>query len=168
LRGINLGARNRVPMARLRELCAEEGGEDVQTYIASGNVVLTSPDSADVLARRLERAIEREFGHDVSVVVLTAAEMAAVVKRNPFPKAAPGTLHVAFAAKPFAKAEVARLHTLDSPPEELRVERRQVYLHLPNGYGRASLPNEVARIVGKQTTVRNWRTVEALDKLVNS
>ena len=40
LRGINVGGKNPVPMARLREVLGELGYEDVVTYIASGNVIL--------------------------------------------------------------------------------------------------------------------------------
>ena len=42
LRGINVGGKNKVPMARLRELLEELGYSDVSTYIASGNVILSS------------------------------------------------------------------------------------------------------------------------------
>ena len=42
LRGINLGGRNRIGMAALREALADAGFEDVRTYIQSGNVVLSS------------------------------------------------------------------------------------------------------------------------------
>ena len=135
------------------------------TYIASGNVVVSYAGGADKLARSLEKAIETEFGHDVAIVVLTARQMAAVVKRNPFPNAKPGTLYVAFAGKPIAKPESARLRALESPSEELTVRGRQIYFHLPNGYGRASLPTQIDRIVGKTTTVRNWRTVQTLSDM---
>ena len=148
-------------MVRLRELCAELGCEDVTTYIASGNVVLTSELDADKLARALETAIEREFGFDVAVVVLTAAELAVVVEKNPFPDAEPAALQVAFAATPIASADVERLQKVDLPPEELVVRGRQLYLHMPNGHVRR-LPAAIDRIVGKQITVRNWRTVETL------
>lgn len=149
-------------MARLREVVEAEGAQNARSYIASGNVVFESDQPASALTRRLEQAIEREFGHNVVVVVLTARDMAEIVKRNPFPKAEPGTLHVAFAAKPIAKSEAGRLSGLDFPPEELAVAARHVYFHLPNGYGRARLPAEIDRIVGKTATVRNWRTVEKL------
>jgi uncharacterized protein (DUF1697 family) len=161
LRGINLAARNRVSMARLRKICEQQGGTDVRTYIASGNVVLTSSLAASTLRPKLEKAIETEFHINILVVVLTAQELADAVKRNPFPKAEPGTLHVAFAANPIAKADVDRLHGLDFPPEEVAVRGDQIYFHLPNGYGRARLPKEVDRVKVK-TTVRNWRTVTAL------
>ena len=42
LRGINVGGRNKVPMAALRELLETHGHTKVSTYIASGNVILSS------------------------------------------------------------------------------------------------------------------------------
>jgi uncharacterized protein (DUF1697 family) len=167
LRGINLGARNRVPMARLRELCEASGATNARTYIASGNVVLNSQHAAYTVASNLERAIESEFGISIAVVVLTAAEVATVVKRNPFPKAALKTLYVAFAAKPISRTATAELEALDFSPDELAVRGRQIYMHLPNGYGRARLPVEMDRRAGQPITVRNWRTVTTLTDLAS-
>ena len=44
LRGINVGGRNKVPMADLRRVAASLGHTEVATYIQRGNVVFTSPD----------------------------------------------------------------------------------------------------------------------------
>ena len=56
LRGVNVGGHKRVPMAELRELCAELGFERARTYIQSGNVVFVEPSSArrgrDTASRR--------------------------------------------------------------------------------------------------------------------
>lgn len=165
LRGINLGARNRVPMARLRELCEASGATNARTYIASGNVVLDSQHAAQTVASQLERAIESEFGISIVVVVLTAAEIATVVKRNPFPNASSNSLYVAFAAKPISRSAITDLEALDFPPDELAVRGHQIYMHLPNGYGRGRLPVEMDRRAGQPITVRNWRTVTTLRDL---
>ena len=42
LRAVNVGGTGKLPMADLRAMCAEIGFADVQTYIASGNVVFDS------------------------------------------------------------------------------------------------------------------------------
>ena len=164
LRAINLGARNRVPMGRLRELCEEAGATEVRTYIASGNVVLTSSLSAAAIRTELQRTIESEFGISTAVVMLTARQLAAVVKNNPFPGAQPNSLHVAFAAGPIPQPDIERLQKLDIQPEEIGVRGSQIYMHMPNGYGRSALAAEVSR-VKVPTTVRNWRTVGTLNEL---
>ena len=84
LRGINLGARNRVSMPELRELLTGLGHEDVRTLLQSGNVVLTSDDTGERLEQALARAIADEHGVESRVVVRTARELAGVVKRDPF------------------------------------------------------------------------------------
>jgi uncharacterized protein (DUF1697 family) len=43
LRAVNVGGRNKVPMAQLRDVLSADGFADVRTYVQSGNVVLTSP-----------------------------------------------------------------------------------------------------------------------------
>src|SRR5205814_2062121 len=142
-------------MARLREVCADAGCADVTTYIASGNVLFTSGESRVVLQQKLEAAIEREFGLKVAVVVISAAALSAVIKRNPFPKAENGSLHVAFRAEPVASDERQRLRALDAPGEVLAVDGRQIYFHLPNGYGRAALPPLALAKLKVPATVRN-------------
>lgn len=164
LRGINLGARNRVPMARLREICEEAGCSDVKTYIASGNIVCTSSFPAETLRHRLEAAIDKEFSISIAVVVMTAPQLAAVIKRNPFPDAEPTALYVAFASGPIGETDTDRLEQVDFRPEEIAVRGNLVYLLMPTGYGRSHLAAEVSR-VKVPTTVRNWRTVTALNEM---
>jgi uncharacterized protein (DUF1697 family) len=86
LRGINVGGRNKVPMAALRELLESHGHTKVSTYIASGNVILSSDQSAAAIKRELEEALPKTFKLDselVAVLVLTLAELRAVVRERP-------------------------------------------------------------------------------------
>jgi uncharacterized protein (DUF1697 family) len=86
LRGINVGGKNKVPMAGLRELLESHGHTNVSTYIASGNVILSSDRSAAAIKRELEDALPRSFKLDsdlVSVLVLTRAQLRAVVRKRP-------------------------------------------------------------------------------------
>jgi uncharacterized protein (DUF1697 family) len=83
LRGINLGARNRIAMPELRDLLASAGFGEVRTYLQSGNVVLSSDESPEQVARKCERQIAGRFGLDIQVVVRSRAELAEVVQRNP-------------------------------------------------------------------------------------
>ena len=57
LRAVNLGARNKVPMARLRALLEAAGYEDVRTYIASGNLILDGPTGRAALGSDIERLV---------------------------------------------------------------------------------------------------------------
>ena len=86
LRGINVGGRNKVPMAALRDLLESHGHTKVSTYIASGNVILSSDQSAAAIKRELEEALPKTFKLDsdlIAVLVLTRAELKAVVRDRP-------------------------------------------------------------------------------------
>src|SRR5262245_28482296 len=100
LRGINLGPRNRVSMPELREALEDAGYDDVRTYLQSGNVVLTSTESAKKVGRECERVIADRFGLEIDVVVRTRNELAKVVERNPLGRVAkdPKRYQVSFLA----------------------------------------------------------------------
>jgi len=69
LRSINVGGRNRVPMADLRDLTGSLGFGDVETYLQSGNVVFTGSGSPVAAGRALEAAIRARMGLEVPVIV---------------------------------------------------------------------------------------------------
>src|SRR4051812_4719189 len=98
LRAVNVGGRNKVPMPWLREALTDAGHRDVATYVQSGNVVLSTSDSAAAVAKTVNRLINAEHSLDVDVVVRSKAQLAAVVKNNPFPDHADDhkALHVTF------------------------------------------------------------------------
>ena len=165
LRAVNLGARNRVPMERLRELLAAEGCDEVRTYIASGNAVFASGVPRAELARRLERAIHREFGVDTPVVLRMAGEMAEVVERHPFGDDSSHT-HVAFLAETPTSARAKALASLEIAPDRVELRGQNLYWHLPNGVQGAQV--SAARLekeLAVAATVRNWRTVTRLAEM---
>ena len=57
LRAVNVGGTGKLPMADLKALCIDTGFAEVETYIASGNVVFTSAAKADVAKAKLEKAL---------------------------------------------------------------------------------------------------------------
>lgn len=172
LRGINVGGKNKLPMKELARMFTDLGCEGVRTYIQSGNVVFRA---GDALARRtpqvISKQIEGQLGLRVPVVTRTAAELAKVAAGNPFLDAGADVskLHVAFLADKPAASKIALLDPSRSPPDELVVRGREVYLHLPNGVARSKLTNAYfdSRL-GTTSTMRNWKTVLTLLELTAS
>jgi uncharacterized protein (DUF1697 family) len=162
LRGINVGGRAKVPMAALRETCESVGCTDVATYIQSGNVVLTTPVGAGKLRSTLEAAITERIGVSPVVVIRTHDQLDGVITGNPFPDADPDHLHVAFLSDTPDAGQVAGLAELDYPPEQVAVRGTDAYFLLPNGMGRAKIPELFTRRIKTPATVRNWRTVNKL------
>ena len=84
-------------------------------------------------------------------------------RRQPVRRAEHTTLHIVFlAATPAAEAAKA-FDASRFAPEEYPVIGREVFLHLPNGIGRAKLPPALPLIRGG--TARNWRTVQTLAEM---
>src|SRR5580765_5182448 len=162
LRGINIGSRNRIAMPELREALEEAGFADVQTYVQSGNIVLSSSSKADAVARKIEREISKSFGLDIDVVVRTRAQIAKIVELNPLEKDAkdPKRYQVSFlSAKPSAAAEQERVVLVG----------REIYAWHPEGIARSRLWTLLAgRGLGVTATARNWTTVTKLLELASS
>jgi uncharacterized protein (DUF1697 family) len=169
LRGINVGGRNRLPMKDLAMVFTDAGCGDVETYIASGNVLFTAPDELYTrIATVISEAIERSRQLCVAVVTRTGGELAAAAERNPWDNSDtdPKALHVAFLADSPSPESVATLEPNRSPSDDFAVSGREIYLRCPNGMGRSRLTNNYfeARL-GTACTVRNWRTVRKLRDL---
>jgi uncharacterized protein (DUF1697 family) len=141
----------------------------VQTYIQSGNVVCRlSATRAGTLPSVVAAAILERFGYRVPVVTRTASEVADVALGNPFLNSGRevDTLHVAFLADEPKSARVAALDVGRSPPDELAVKGREIYLCLPNGVAKSKLTNAyLDATLGTTSTLRNWRTVLKLIEL---
>jgi len=169
LRAVNLGSRNRVPMAELRDVLADAGCGSVATYIQSGNAVFTSPRSdRDALARELELAIRAAFDVETVVILRTEAELARTVRSHPF---GPDTTHshVTFLAAEPPREAVRRLEALDVAPDEVRVAGADVHLRLPGGQqGARMTPARLERELGVPGTNRNWRTVVRLAEMASA
>lgn len=86
LRGVNVGGKNKVPMADLRECLEKLGFSSVITYIASGNVIVQSPLSAAETKKIIEEALPKTFKLDselIKVLILSYNELKAVVAKRP-------------------------------------------------------------------------------------
>jgi uncharacterized protein (DUF1697 family) len=175
LRGINVGARNRVAMADLREVVTSLGHTDVATYIQSGNVVFTSTEAdTTALAADLERAIAEALTVRPRAVVLSRNELAQVIADNPYPdETNPKCLHAAFRSEELAPGEAAAIAAAlqqvreKGSRDEVQVVGRTLYLRTPDGLGRSELAARLGRPGGAlaslaSATMRNWTTVGKL------
>jgi len=179
LRGINVGGRNKVPMADLREVVTALGHTGVSTYIQSGNVLFSTAETGNAeLAAALESAIEDRFGIWSSVVVLTRAELAQVLAANPYPdEPNPKLVHVVFLNAEPPGDLLGRLSAAESTVaakgsgDTVQAAGQALFLHTPDGFGTSELAQAVFKIIsppakskkhGLAATARNWATATKL------
>jgi len=173
LRGINVSGSKPVKMEALRAAFEGLGFRNVRTYVQSGNVVFEAKERAGApLGPKIAARIKRDFGFDVPVLVLAAAELARIVDENPFLEQRGvdlTKLHVTFLAATPAVAGLKKMEGVSSGRDAFRCLGTTIYLVCPDGYGNTKLSNNAfERAVGASATTRNWKTVTTLATLAAS
>ena len=159
LRAVNVGGTGKLPMTELKAMCEAAGLEQVRTYIASGNVVFTSPLAEGAVRAAIEKPLEAYAGKPVGVLVRTAAEMADTLKRNPFPDK-PGNRTVAlFVDGPLPSDALDAARNVHG--EEMRLGKREIYIF----YGDGMADSRLIIPAGKAGTARNMNTVAKLAEM---
>jgi uncharacterized protein (DUF1697 family) len=166
LRAVNLGARNKVPMASLRSLLAAAGLPGARTHLQSGNVIVRS-DLSEISG--LIRAVVRDnFGVDEPVMVRSRDRLAEIMAANPFPAAAldhPTLMRVIFLAEHPAPDRVKRLEEHD----DARVIDREVYVdYRTHVHGNPLNAAMVTRRLGLNGTERNWTTLTKIAEIAKT
>jgi uncharacterized protein (DUF1697 family) len=172
LRGVNLGPHNRIKMQELCALYESLKLRDVRSYIQSGNVLFrTEEKDLDALAIRLATGIERKFGFRPPVILRTAAELRRAIARNPFAKRReiePSKLLVIFLDRDPGKESRKQVLKINTEPEELRMEGREVYIYFPNGMARPKMKwAAIERALKTQWTGRNWNSVQKMSEMAD-
>ena len=170
LRGINVSGKKVVRMEELRETYGGLGLEGVRTYVQSGNVVFecVKTDAAS-LVRDIEGAIKERFGFEVPVLIRSREELQVLVSRMPFLGEDETKMHVTFLRDTPPELPTGEVDRVINGGERYAVSGREVYLFLPNGYGRTKLSNGFfERKFRTSATTRNWRTVKALLEMANA
>jgi uncharacterized protein (DUF1697 family) len=162
LRAVNVGGTGKLPMTELKAMCRETGFAEVETYIASGNVVFAADMTPEAAKAALEARLLGYAGKPVGVALRTAAEIAAVLANNPFPdRAAARTVAIFLDEAPAADALA---HAKGVAGEEMRLGAREIYVHYGEGMGQSKLRIPAAR----HGTARNMNTVAKLAAMVSS
>jgi uncharacterized protein (DUF1697 family) len=160
LRGVNLGPNNKISMPALRAMAEDLGYTDVETYINSGNLIISSPKEAATVEREIANAIKDTFGGPIDVAVRTPAELKKLLAENPYPDGNPSQVTVAFLIKAPAADAKQKVAAVAKDYEPFTFSGQQVYVNYSQGIGRSKLAEKFSAIVGVSSTVRNIRTLE--------
>ena len=159
LRAVNVGGTGKLPMADLKAMCIALGFTNVQTYIASGNVVFQSALSEVKVKTALEAQLHTYAGKPVGVHIRTTAHMQAVRDGNPFPKAAQNRVMAIFLDAPADKAMLAGVR--GQKYEQIALGLNELYVHYGEGMAQSKLKIPAA----KTGTARNMNTVAKLAQM---
>ncbi len=167
LRAINVGGHN-VKMTQLRTLFEELEFSNVETFIASGNVIFDSPSTnVQQIERQIERHLQAALGYAVAAFIRSAAELAAVAAYQPFTPAElageGSSVYVAFLPAAPDGAAAQKLLTVRTEGDDLHSHEREVY-----GLCRIRMSDSTfsgalfEKTIGMPATMRNLTTVRKL------
>jgi uncharacterized protein (DUF1697 family) len=130
LRAINVGGHT-VSMDTLRREFEAIGLKDVETFIASGNVVFTAPPGKTAsLERKIEKRLHQSLGYEVRTFIRTESQVAAIAGYKPFEDTqlrSAQAVNVAFLGDPLEPAAVKLLMAMRTSIDDFHVNGREMY-----------------------------------------
>ena len=166
LRAVNVGGKNKLPMADLRTALEAAGFERVRTYIQSGNIILDTPEQdRDHLSTQIADLIKEQFGVTSPAVLVMRDELAAAIAGYPFQTGDPDEklAHILFLAGEPSAARIAALDPNRSPGDQFQADGRVVHLRFASGAGNSKLTNVwFDRQLNTVSTARNLKTCRTL------
>ena len=160
LRAINVG-KHTVKMETLRSLFEELRFRNVETFIASGQVIF---DSASADTRKLEAKIEKQLraalGYDVATFIRTPAQLQEVSKRA---RGDGRTLYVFFTRQKPTKSAIDKLATYQNDVDEFEVHGTEIFWYRRTTLGASKFTGALLeKIIGMPATARNVNTIHRL------
>ena len=162
LRAINVGGRV-VKMAELKKVFERLSLQDVSTFIASGNVIFSSPKPAAVLAADIEAGLQRALGYTVTTMLRTTREIAEVAEYGGSLEGQGASVFVGFLRERADAAAVKKAIALQTTTDELRVQGREIYWFARKGFAESTITAAaLEKALQTPVTFRNINTVRRL------
>lgn len=174
LRGINVGGKNKVPMAELKACFEELGCESVRTYIASGNVIFESSKNSPELTEEVQEALPKKFKLDselIKVLILSRDQFQKVIDQAPRGFGTePGKYHSdAIFLMGISSDEAIKVFSPREGVDEVWQGDLAIYSQrLSAQRTRSRLSRIMSSPLYKQMTIRSWHTTSSLLELMNS
>ncbi len=176
LRGINVGGKNIIKMADLKQVFESIGLCEVKTYIQSGNVLFKSDETEDILCNKIENEIEAVLGISTKVILRKSTELEQIILNCPFSNdeiteaetlSKVECLYVALLKHDPLKEKIECIDVYRSESDKYQVIGREVYLLFHHSIRNSKLANNLHKL-NVPTTVRNWKTLSKLSALAKN
>jgi uncharacterized protein (DUF1697 family) len=164
VRGVTPSGKNKLPMARFRDVLEQAGFSRVRTYIQSGNALIDTELAALEVETNVRKLIRDTIGPDLTVIVRTGGELEEALETNPFKSGydLSRVFFVFFAETPLVHMTV-KLLSQDYSPEKLAFGKNGAYMYIPGAYGRGTLSGTfLEKNLGIPATMRNFNTMTRL------
>ncbi len=166
LRAINVGG-HAVTMDHLRKLFESMGFSNVETFIASGNVLFDAESkSAAALEQQIETKLKDALGYAVAAFIRTGAELKEIANYKPFPQArlhAAAAFNIAFFKEPPDEKSKQRVMALRTGIDDFHLRGRELYWLCRKKQSESTFSNAVLeKTLGKPSTIRDAATIQKI------
>lgn len=167
LRAINVGGRI-VKMDQLKTLFEEMGFSNVETFIASGNVIFdTGSKNISSVERKIEKHLRKKLGYEVGTFIRTVTDLLKIAEYKPFSDndltAEGHTVYVGFLTESPVKEHVAALLALRTPADDFHVFGNEVYWLCRGRFSDSMFSGtKLEKCLKMSTTLRNSNTIRRL------
>jgi uncharacterized protein (DUF1697 family) len=164
LRSINVGGRN-VKMAELRRHFESLGFTNVETFIASGNVIFESKSkNTKALEKEIESKLHEALGYQIGIFIRPADELSEIANYQPFKGAgADAGLYIAFLPDPPEKAVREKLLSFNNKTDEFHFHNRELYWLCHTRFSDSTFSGPLLeKTLGVKATIRNSTTVRKI------
>ena len=166
LRAINVGGHN-VKVDQLRLLFESLGLTNVETFIASGNIVFDAKaGNAQALEKKIEDKLREALGYEVATFIRTDAELAEISKYKPFPQSQLDkamALNIAFIANPLDSQSTQKLMSLQNEIDTFHVHGREIYWMCQKKQSDSKFSNAVLeKTINAKATLRGVNTIKKM------
>ncbi len=171
LRGINVGGKNIIKMAELRNALEKDGLSQVATYIQSGNIVFESESTSEnELSQLIAETIQKRFKLTIPVMVKSASYWHEMIEKNPYLQEGIPIeqllASVAHSGEAFQQSTDVFAIGL---PDEAQLGNEVIYLRCVGKYHLTKLTNAFFEKQFKRSfTTRNWKTVLKIASMLDS
>jgi uncharacterized protein (DUF1697 family) len=166
LRAINVGG-HVVKMDRLRQIFESLGFSNVETFIASGNVIFeSSSKSVGTLETKVGSGLREALGYEVVTFIRTEAELVEIANYQPFSEsdlAAAVSINIVFLGDTLDRKATQGLMALRTEFDDLHLHGREIYWLGRKKQSESVISNAVLqKTLGRPATVRGANTVKKM------
>jgi uncharacterized protein (DUF1697 family) len=154
-------------MDALRQLFEMIGFTNVETFIASGNVIFDAKaGNIEALENKIETCLRELLGYEIAAFIRTDAEVAEIAAYKPFPQSqldAATALNIGFLASPLDDSETRKLMSLQTEIDDFHIHGREIYWLCKKKQSESKISNVVIeKALGVKSTLRGINTVKKL------
>jgi len=169
LSGVNVGGNNIIKMSELKSALTVNGFKNVESYINSGNIIVSHNDDMAKVKNIIKEIIESEFKLNIEMVIKTESGIGGIIRNDPFNKTEDdNSKKVVVMLSGTADKKMVSMFKNDERIEENYYHHDDlIYVYYHNGAGKSKFTTSyIEKKLNVFCTARNWNTILKMNQML--